>query len=640
VGFRESIRLFQLVAWRTDNVTLGYLRDLPIWWKVLAPGAGGLIVGLIIARFAAEAKGHGVPEVMEAVALRGGRIRPRVVVAKLAASGVCIASGGSVGREGPIVQIGSAIGSSVGQWLRVGERRLRTLVGCGAAAGIAATFNAPVAGALFAVEIILGDFGVTQFSPIVISSVTATVVSRHFLGDFPAFEVPTYHLVSANELFAYGALGLIAGLIAILFTRALYGAEDLFDRFAAPAILKPAVGGVLIGAIGVNFPEIFGVGYEAINGALEGGLGWKLLIILVMVKIVAVSLTIGSGGSGGIFAPSLFIGAMAGGAVGTVVHTLWPEVSGSPGAYSLVGMGAVVAAGTHAPITAIVMIFELTGDYKIILPLMISCIIATLLATRLQEASIYTLKLLRRGVDIRGGFSANVLGQLTVRDAMRDEYAEVGRADQLMPVISRFVEQPGDTVLVTGTDRRLLGAITINDIRPVMANPESVQELVIAEDMMRTRGFPVFSPDDPLDEVMRRFGQYRFMAPVIDKGRLVGALWPQDVIEAYNQEILKREMASTMAATVGNGPRTRALPGVRGMSLAEVPVPESFFGRSLGSLDIRRRFEVSVLLVKRKGASGEEIIDELPDADLVFQQGDVMLVLGKDDRVNRFERSG
>jgi CIC family chloride channel protein len=286
------------------------------------------------------------------------------------------------------------------------------------------------------------------------------------------------------------------------------------------------------------------------------------------------------------------------------------------------------------------MIFELTGDYKIILPLMISCIIATLLATRLQKASIYTLKLLRRGVDIRGGFSANVLGRLKVRDAMRDDYAEVGRADQLMPVISRFVEQTGDTVLVTGTDRRLLGAITINDIRPVMANPESVQELVIAEDMMRTRGFPVFSPDDPLDEVMRRFGQYRFMAPVIDKGRLVGALWPQDVIEAYNQEILKREMASTMAATVGNGPRTRALPGVRGMSLAEVPVPESFFGRSLGSLDIRRRFEVSVLLVKRKGASGEEIIDELPDADLVFQQGDVMLVLGKDDRVNRFERSG
>jgi CIC family chloride channel protein len=629
VGFRKCIRLFQTVAWQTESVTLDYLRDLPIWWKVLTPAVGGLIVGLIVVRFAAEAKGHGVPEVMEAVALRGGRIRPRVVIAKLIASGVCIASGGSVGREGPIVQIGSAIGSSVGQWLRVGERRMRTLVGCGAAAGIAATFNAPVAGALFAVEIILGDFGVTQFSPIVISSVTATVVSRHFLGDFPAFEVPAYHLVSANELFAYGALGIIAGLVALIFVRTLYRAEDLFDKLRSPAFLKPAIGGALIGVIAIRFPEIFGVGYEAINEALTGDLGWKLLLILVMVKIVAVSLTIGSGGSGGIFAPSLFIGAMVGGAVGTV-----------PGAYALVGMGAVVAAGTHAPITAIVMIFELTGDYKIILPLMISSIIATLLATRLQKASIYTLKLLRRGVDIRSGYSASVLSHLTARDAMRTEFAEVGRADQLMPVISRFVERPGDTVLVTDPDQRLLGVITLDDIRPLMTDPDLVRGLVIAEDMMRVDGFPVFAPGDPLDEVMRRFGRYRFMAPVVDNGRLVGTLWPQDVIESYNSEILKRDMASTMAVTVGNAPRTRALPGVRGMSMAEVPVPASFFGRSLGSLDIRNRFGVSLLLIKRKGDAGEQIVDEVPDADSVFQEGDVMLVLGNEDRISRFERDG
>ena len=640
VGFRECIRLFQTVAWQTDSVTLEYLRGLPIYWKVLAPAVGGLIVGLIIVRFAAEAKGHGVPEVMEAVALRGGRIRPRVVIAKLLASGVCIASGGSVGREGPIVQIGSAIGSSVGQWLGVGERRLRTLVGCGAAAGIAATFNAPVAGALFAVEIILGDFGVTQFSPIVISSVTATVVSRHFLGDFPAFEVPSYSLASPFELFAYGALGIIAGLVALVFVRGLYRAEDLFDALRFPAVLKPAVGGALIGVIAIRFPEIFGVGYEAINEALSGGLGWKLLLILVLVKILAVSLTIGSGGSGGIFAPSLFIGAMTGGAVGTVVHSLWPDASGSPGAYALVGMGAVVAAGTHAPITAIVMIFELTGDYKIILPLMISCIIATLLATRVQKASIYTLKLLRRGVDIRGGYSANVLGQLKTRDAMRTEAAEVRRADHLMPVFSRFVERPGDTVFVTDADHRLSGLITIDDIRPLMTDPESVRGLVIAEDMMRESGFPIFGPDDPLDEVMRRFGRYRFMAPVVDDGRLVGTLWPQDVIEAYNAEILKRDMASTMAGTVGNGPSARALPGVRGMSLAEVPVPVSFFGKSLGSLDIRRKFGVNLLLIKLKSSDGEKIIDELPSAGYVFQEGDVMLVLGSEQHLERFERAG
>ena len=640
VGFRECIRIFQEVFWRSDSVTLTYLRALPWWWKILAPAAGGLVVGLIISRFAAEAKGHGVPEVMESVALQGGRIRPRVVIAKLLASGVCIGSGGSVGREGPIVQIGSAIGSSIGQWLHVGERRLRTLVGCGAAAGIAATFNAPVAGALFAVEIILGDFGVSQFSPIVISSVAATVVSRHFLGDFPAFEVTPYSLVSAGELLAYGVLGLIAGLAAVVFIRALYATEDLFDAIPTTIPVKAVAGGALVGLIGIRFPEIFGVGYEAINEALSGKLVWQLLIVLAAVKILAVALTIGSGGSGGIFAPSLFIGAMAGGAVGTVVHTLWPAASATPGAYALVGMGAVVAAATHAPITAIIMIFELTGDYKIILPLMISCIIATLLATRIQKASIYTLKLLRRGVDIRAGLSANVLSHLKARDAMRTDFVEVGLADQLMPVISRFVERPGDTVLVTGTNRQLLGVITVDDIRPLMADPESVRGLVIAEDMMRSHGFPVFAPDDPLDEVMRRFGKYRFMAPVVDDGRLVGTLWPQDVIESYNSEILKRDMASTMAATVCNGPTARALPGVRGMSLAEVPAPASFFGHSLGSLDIRNRFGVTLLLIKRKSGDGERIVDELPDAAYVFHEGDVMLVLGTEAHLERFERSG
>jgi CIC family chloride channel protein len=640
VGFRECIHFFQSLAWHNDIVTLDYIRTLPWWWKIAAPAGGGLIVGMIIVRFAAEAKGHGVPEVMESVALRGGRIRPRVVLAKLVASGVCIASGGSVGREGPIVQIGSALGSAIGQWLKIGERRLRTLVGCGAAAGIAGTFNAPVAGALFSVEIILGDFGVTQFSPIVISSVTATVVSRHFLGDFPAFEVPSYSLVSAGELLAYGLLGIIAGLAALAFIRVLYKAEDLFDAIRMPAVLKPVIGGILIGTIALKFPEIYGVGYEAINGALSGNLAWNLLVILVVVKIVAVSITIGSGGSGGIFAPSLFIGAMVGGAVGTGVHSLWPEVSGSPGAYALVGMGAVVAAGTHAPITAIVMIFELTGDYKIILPLMISCIIATLLTTRLQKASIYTLKLLRRGVDIRGGMSANVLSSLSARDSMHREYSVVGPAESLMPVISRFVERPGETVFVTDDDQRLLGVITMDDIRPLLSNPELVSTLIIAQDMARQWGFPVFSPDDPLDDVMRKFGSYRFQAPVVEDGRLVGVIWPQDVIETYNTEISKRDMASSMALTVGYGPVTRALPGVPGMSLADVPAPASFIGRSLGSINIRKRFGTTVLLIKQRSEGGESISDQIPDAAYVLREGDIMLVMGTEENLQRLERSG
>ncbi len=641
VAFRELIRLGQLVFWRMGEYNLAYIRGLPVWWKLLAPAVGGLIVGLIIHYLAREAKGHGVPEVMESVVLHGGRIRPRVVAAKMLASGVCIASGGSVGREGPIVQIGSALGSAIGQWLGVGERRLRTLVGCGAAAGIAATFNAPVAGALFSVEVILGDFGVSQFSPIVISSVAATVVSRHFLGNFPAFEVPAYSMVSPMELLAYAVLGVLSGLAALLFTRSLYGAEDLFDRFRFPEPLKPVIGGVMIGGMALWYPEVLGVGYEAINEALQGQVVFHLLLVLAVAKIIAVSLTIGSGGSGGIFAPSLFIGAMLGGAVGTVVHNTWPGMTGGPGAYALVGMGAVVGAGTHAPITAILIIFELTNNYKIILPLMITCIIATLLATQLQKASIYTLKLLRRGIDIRGGQTVNVLRNVLVEDVMREGFETIKAPEPVMRVISRFMEQPGDSVLVTGDDGRLQGVITIDEVRPIMGDLAELGGLVIAGDMMREGGYPTFRSGDPLDEAMRRFSGYHHSCPVLDENDApVGSLWPEDVISRYNAELLKREMATTMALTVSNGNHLQTLPGLEGIALAELTAPPSFTGKTLGDLDIRRRCGLTVLLVKHHSAKSDEIVDRVPDAAYVIQEDDHLLVLGAEASIHRLETEG
>lgn len=631
VAFRALIRLGEALFWGNGEPSLDLLRGMSVSWKVAAPALGGLAVGLIIYFFAREAKGHGVPEVMESVVLRGGRIRPRVVVAKMLASGVCIASGGSVGREGPIVQIGSAIGSTLGQWLGIGERRLRTLVGCGAAAGIAGTFNAPVAGALFAVEVILGDFGVTQFSPIVISSVAATVVSRHFLGDFPAFEVPAYSLISPWELLVYGLLGILAGLAALVFIKILYGAEDLFDALRFPEYLKPVLGGLAIGGMALWYPEIYGVGYEAINEALQGHLLLGGLIILVIAKIIAVSLTIGSGGSGGIFAPSLFLGAMLGGAVGTIAHGVWPDATGGAGAYALVGMGAVVGATTHAPITAILIIFELTNDYKIILPLMITCIIATLLATQLKRASIYTLKLLRRGVDIHGGQTVNLLKALRVSDVMRDQFMAIGRGEPVMKVVSRFIDHPGDSVFVIDGERRVLGVITIDEVRPIMADLAEIGSLIIAGDMMREEDFPIFHVEDSLDEAMRGFGAFHHSCPVLDEEhRLVGTLWPGDVIERYNAEVLKKEMASTMALRVSAPRRGQSLPGLEGVNLAEIVVPPSFVGSSLGELDIRRRYGVTVLLIKHRLEGSEEIENRIPDASHVLREDDRLLVLGSE----------
>jgi len=637
VLFRLCIRFINLLVWHQGPYTLEYMAGLPAWWKIAGPAGGGLVVGLITYYFAREARGHGVPEVMEAVALRSGRIRPRVVIAKLIASAVCIGSGGSVGREGPIVQVGSALGSTIGQWLRIDPRRLRTLVGCGAAAGIAATFNAPVAGALFAVEIILGDFGFAQFSPIVISSVMATVVSHRFLGDFPAFMVPPYRLAHASELVAYAGLGVLAGLVALAFIRALYGLEDAFERARAYPPLLTVLGGLLVGIIGLWAPHVFGVGYEAIDAALLGTLTWRFMLALVVLKILAVSITIGSGGSGGIFAPSLFIGAMLGGAVGSIVDSIWPSATGGVGAYALVGMGAVVAAGTHAPITAILIIFELTGDYAIILPLMVSCIIATLLTTQLLDASIYTLKLKRRGIDIHRGRATNVLDHVPVQEIMRRDFLTVSPHDGLPSLLGQFIDQPGSTLFVTDEKRRLLGLITAEQIRPVLRDPAALEGLVIAEDIMLGGSFPSVAADRSVADVMRLLGDFRGEIPVVDGDRLVGVIWPEDVLERYNTEVFKRDMAGSMASAVeqrASAPIAAAEDAV----VAEVIAPSHFLGRTLRELDVRRRYGVSVLMVKRTDAAGGEQLETSPNAEYTVREGDVLLVLGPQANVEALGR--
>lgn len=639
VAFRRLIEAVNRVAWQEGPVTLGHLAALPPWWKIVAPAAGGAIVGFIVYRFAREAKGHGVPEVMEAVALRGGRIRPRVVLAKLFASGISIGTGGSAGREGPIVQIGSAIGSTLGQWLKIDQRRLRTLVGCGAAAGIAGTFNAPVAGALFALEVILGEFGVAQFSPIVISSVAATVVSRHYLGNYPAFEaVDAYSLVHWTELFAYVGLGILAGLVALAFIRSLYATEDAFDKLRAPLPLKAMVGGAIIGLIGIQAPHIFGVGYEAITDALHGNLVWQFMLILVLMKIVAVSITIGSGGSGGIFAPSLFIGAMLGGAVGTVVLLVWPTPTGGTGAYALVGMGAVVAGATHAPITAILIIFEMTGDYMIILPLMISCIIATLLATRLQRASIYTMKLLRRGVDVQRGRAVNVLQHVQVREVMRPDVVTAAADDHLLALISKFIDHPGSTLFVIDEEGVLEGIVKVDQIRPIMKDPASLEALIIAEDVMVEAEFPRVAPTDSLADVMRMLVAYRGEVPVLENGRLAGVIWPEDVIARYNTEIFKRDMAGSMVSAVGQEGGVESVPAAHDTVVAEIPAPGPFVGRTIRELNIRQDFGASVLMIKRTTGTGDDTLDTAPDPDYAFQYGDVMLVLAPSDELRCLRR--
>ncbi len=510
-------------------------------WLPLIPMLGGLIVGPIVYKFASEAKGHGVPEVMNSVARLGGIIRPRVAVAKTIASAICIGSGGSAGREGPIVQIGSALGSTIGQLFRMSGDQVKVLVGCGAAAGIAAVFNAPIAGVFFSLEIILGDFTQRTFAPVIISSVIASAVSHAFLGDNPAFQVPEYALVSSWEMILYVIMGVMVGALAVGFIKTLEGFEDFFDNLKITDWTKPALGGLLLGIVALFFPQVLADGYNTISLVLNGELAWGILLTLVFMKIIATSLTLGSGNSGGIFAPALFMGAVAGGAFGVGVNYLFPGVTAGPGAYALVGMAAMVAGTTHAPMTAMLIIFEMTGDYQIILPLMATVVIASLVAGKLFPHSIYTAKLFKRGIDIRGGKDINVLKSHTVIEVMDKKFESIPLSTTLLEILHKIEHTNESYFMVHDHDNRLKGIISFQDIRNFLTQHE-LDYLVIAQDLV-VPDTVVLKTSDDLQSAHNLFGMRDFeLIPVVtdaDPDRVVGVVRREYLTDYYNKRLLE-----------------------------------------------------------------------------------------------------
>jgi CIC family chloride channel protein len=572
------------------------------------------------------------------VARRGGVIRPRVVAVTTLASALTIGSGGSAGREGPIVQIGAAIGSAIGQLLRLPARQVRTLVGCGAAAGIAATFNAPIAGALFAAEVILLDFATARLTPIVISSVVATVVSRAVLGDSPSFAAPDWELVSPWELLAYGVLGIGAGFVGVGFGSALHAAERVFERLPVPDPVKPAIGGLLVGAIGAQLPYVFGSGYGTVNAALEGQLGIGVLALLLVAKMAATSFTLGSGATGGVFAPALFLGAVAGGAFGGGVHLLFPATSASSGAYALVGMGAVLSATSHAPITAIIMIFELTRSITIIPPLMTSCVIATLVASTLRRESIYTRKLVERGVDILAEKDPNVLRSLRVRDLVDRDAERVPADAPFQEVLDLVVRSPHSEFFVVDRDGRLCGAISVTGLRRLLFEEEALRHVVVAADLLET-GRPTLRESDDLDSALQLLSSTGVAELAVvaedDPTRLIGALHERDVLEAYHREMLERDLAGGLTTRVGLADRGGAMDLGSGFVLAEVEAPRAFAGRSLREIDLRVRHGVQVLLLRDVGADTMRV----PTPDDRVQLGDVLVVAGPEEAVKRLAGS-
>ncbi len=514
------------VSLQVLNVNLGY---------TILPILGGLVAGPLIMKFAPETKGHGVPEVMEAVAFKGGRIRKRVVFLKILVSSVTIGSGGSAGREGPIAQIGASIGSALGDLFKLDSRDVRLLVVCGLSAGIAGTFNAPMGGMLFGLEVLYRGVGLFDAVPVALASVIGAAIVSAYYGPKPSFIAPpTLTFTNPSELIWYFVLGALMGLTAIVWVKIFYVVEDFFTNLRVNSSYKLALGGAVTGLIGMFFPEhgIMGVGYEGINMVLAGKLGLYLLVALGLLKMIATACTIGSGGSGGVFAPSLYIGTMLGGAMGLLFQMVSPSVVRSPFTYSLAGMAALFAGAAQAPLSVMIMIPEMSNDYSLLPPLMVSSVTSFIVArVFLKGSSIYTLKLERRGIRLRMGRSF-ILEEVKVGEIMTTNVVSV-HEDATLSELELLIAKTHHHGFPVVEDGRLVGIVTFGDLIRI---PAELRRGVKVGDIMH-KEVVVAYPDESVQMVLDRMLERRVgRVPVVsrsDPTKLLGIMTHSDVMKAY-----------------------------------------------------------------------------------------------------------
>jgi len=522
-----------------ENGLYGILVSTPIWLQIAGPALGGLAAGLIVRYVSPESGGHGVIEVMEAVHGRTMNLPGRVAVWKSVAAGLTIGSGGSAGREGPVVHLGGAVGSVLSKVLALPRDRRALLLACGAGAGIAASFHAPLAGAMFAIEIVLaGEFSVRGFAPIVLSAVTAVVASRSLVAGQADLRDVEWHLTSGLEIGMYVILGFAAGAVALAYVRIIALVHDVFDGhrlrrlrlWKLPASLKPAAGGLLLGICALEAPRALGTGIESMNAALAGELGLLTLLLTLAVKLIGTGLTLGSGAPGGSFFPAVFCGAMAGGAFGRIAHHFFPAIAAVPEAYAAVGMGAVVAGSATAPLTGVLMMFELTGDYQIVLPLLVSCGIAAAFVHRALGGSMYSLQLRARGV--RFSAREKVLQALSVEQAMEkvDAIPESLGWSDLVRLVSETAFPAYPVVDVTG---RLRGILSVREVRAALLDP-ALAQIAVAGDLSRKEP-PVVRMDDDLDSALQKLAGAGVTSAVVVSAEEIplGIITRENILEAW-----------------------------------------------------------------------------------------------------------
>ncbi len=629
IAFAELIRLVQWAAIGAPDLAKWVVPWLPRWRVLLVPAVGGLLVGLVGRYLSSEVRGHGVPEVMEAVALRGGRIRRRVAFTKSLASALTIGTGGSVGREGPIVQIGAAVGSAIGQGLALPSDQLRALAAAGAAGGIAAAFNAPIAGTFFALEVIARNFSARTFGPVVLCAVFATLVARLHFGDDPAFVVPPFSMGAPWETPLAVPLGILCGVVAVGFCRTLALLERTFARIPIPSTLKPALGGFGVGALILVSPDLYGVGYETMDATLAGSLPWRTLALLLVLKPVATSLTLASGGSGGVFLPSLYIGGLVGGLFSLAIGGLLPGATASAGAWATVGMAGLLAGSSHAPVTAVLLAFELTQSYDVMLPVMLASAVATLVARGLQRDSIYTEKLRARGIDLDRREDL-ALRRVSAGEVMQADPPAVRRDAPLDVVLARFLDSDLGAVFVIDERGRLVGQVSIHDVKASLGESAALGGLVVAGDVTEeaARAVEDTSVADCLDRLTR---SGRELLGVVDsEGRLLGVLSVRAIMDLLAREALHGEWVGVAAAASPERDR-ESLRLTSGIAVRAVEAPAAWWGRSVRTLDLRRRWHVSAIALRHHG------VDEAVDPDRLLEAGDSLVLMGEAREIGRVE---
>ncbi|GBD86762.1 H(+)/Cl(-) exchange transporter ClcA [bacterium BMS3Abin03] len=647
VFFHKAIYFFNTLFFEQTASGLFFLGAAAV---VLLPAIGMLIQAVMILISPKTAKKKGVSEVIKAVAIRGGYIPLKTTIFHFIAPVISIGSGNTVGPEGPAAQIGGGIASRLSFLAGLSDSKRRIFTAAGAGAAIAAIFNTPLGGVFFALEIVLlNDFQTPTFSALILASVTASAISRIFLGNESIFVFHIPEIGSYVNLYLFAILGILSGVISILFIRYSSSVEHLFRekilKGKVPQWLVMVIVGLLVGISGYFYKEIFGIGYSAINEMLAGSIAWNVVLVLFVLKFILVPLILHSGGFGGLFAPSLFIGASFGYLFAVAVNSIL-GVNIDTTTFVLVAMGAMLGGINTIPISAILIIFEMSKEYSFILPLMLAVIISTTLVQIILKGSVHIKHLEDQGYRISEGRETNLLKSILVSDVELSNIELIPEQTPLPQLIAKLMQSPNHTFYTIDSSKNITGKITETELRPIITEYDNLKDVIVGKDIANPNVVFVHKDDD-LDYVFNLFGKWDLeQIPVVDsvdKTKVYGAITRQEVISIYNRESLKINLANGLSRELKTIIPTTSAKIATGYSISEQAVPSSFVGKSLAELKIRNRYGLEILMIKQHkdffadDRSEPEIIT--PDPNYKLKATDTIVIFGNDKKIEEFKQN-